>query len=76
MRNLLSMLLVFSFLFTIGCEDDKATDSNPLVRVWNMTSFSYETGGNTTIIDASYEFSIVLIFTEVEAGHLKAEIFG
>ena len=64
MRNLLSTLLVFSFLFTIGCEDDDATESNPLVGVWNMTSLSFTTGGATTTIDASDEFSIVLIFNE------------
>ena len=65
MRNLLSMLLVFSFLFTIGCDDDEATDeTNPLVGVWNMTSLSFTTGGATTTIDASDEFSIVLIFNE------------
>ena len=65
MRNLLSMLLVFSFLFTIGCDDDEATDeTNPLVGVWNMTSLSFATGGATTTIDASAEFSIVIIFNE------------
>ena len=63
MRNLLSTLLVFSFLFTIGCEDDEATDSNPLVGVWNMTSVVIESEGTTTL-DASDEFSIVLIFNE------------
>ena len=65
MRNLLSMLLVFSFLFTIGCDDDEATDeTNPLVGVWNMTSLSFATGGATTTIDASADFSIVIIFNE------------
>ena len=65
MRNLLSMLLVFSFLFTIGCDDDEATDeTNPLVGVWNMTSLSFATGGETLTIDASDEFSIVFIFNE------------
>ena len=63
MRNLLSMLLVFSFLFTIGCEDDEATDSNPLVGVWNMTSIVIESEGTTTI-DAGSDYSIVLIFNE------------
>ena len=63
MRNLLSTLLVFSFLFTIGCEDDETTDSNPLVGVWNMTSVVIESEGTTTL-DASDEFSIVLIFNE------------
>ena len=63
MRNLLSTLLVFSFLFTIGCEDDETTDSNPLVGVWNMTSIVIEVEGNDTLY-ASDEFSIVLIFNE------------
>jgi len=64
MRNLLSMLLVFSFLFTIGCGDDEATDeTNPLVGVWNMTSVVIESEGTTTL-DASDEFSIVFIFNE------------
>ena len=64
MRNLLSMLLVFSFLFTIGCGDDEATEeTNPLVGVWNMTSVVIESEGTTTL-DASDEFSIVLIFNE------------
>ena len=63
MKNLLSRLLVFSFLFTIGCEDDDATESNPLVGVWNMTSVVIESEGTTTL-DASDEFSIVLIFNE------------
>ena len=64
MRNLLSMLLVFSFLFTIGCGDDDATDeTNPLVGVWNMTSVVIESEGTTTL-DASDEFSIVFIFNE------------
>ena len=64
MKNLLSALLVFSFLFTIGCGDDEATDeTNPLVGVWNMTSVVIESEGTTTL-DASDEFSIVLIFNE------------
>ena len=63
MRNLLSTLLVFSFLFTIGCEDDETTDSNPLVGVWNMTSIVIESEGYDTLY-ASDEFSIVLIFNE------------
>ena len=56
MKNLLSMLLVFSFLFTIGCEDDDATESNPLVGVWNMTSIVIESEGTTTI-DADDDFN-------------------
>ena len=64
MRNLLSMLLVFSFLFTIGCDDDEATDeTNPLVGVWNMTSIVIESEGTTTI-DADDDFNMVIIFNE------------
>ena len=65
MKNLLSMLLVFSFLFTIGCEDDDATESefNPLVGVWNMTSIVIESEGTTTI-DADDDFNMVIIFNE------------
>tara|TARA_B100001167_G_scaffold13098_1_gene7084 strand:+ start:131 stop:568 length:438 start_codon:yes stop_codon:yes gene_type:complete len=65
MKNLLSMLLVFSFLFTIGCEDDEATESefNPLVGVWNMTSIVIESEGTTTI-DADDDFNMVIIFNE------------
>ena len=63
MRNLLSTLLVFSFLFTIGCEDDDATESNPLVGVWNMTSLSITAPVDTTM-DANENFSIVFIFNE------------
>ena len=64
MKNLLSMLLVFSFLFTIGCEDDDATTSDTLVGVWNMTSIAVVYDGATTTIDASNDYSIVIIFNE------------
>ena len=64
MKNLLSAIFLFSILFTIGCDDDEATDeTNPLVGVWNMTSVVIESEGTTTL-DASDEFSIVLIFNE------------
>ena len=64
MRNILSMLLVFSFLFTIGCDDEATDETNPLVGVWNMTSLSFTVGGATTTIDASSDYSIVFIFNE------------
>ena len=64
MKNLLSMLLVFSFLFTIGCEDDEATTSDTLVGVWNMTSIVVVDDGQTTTIDASSDYSMVIIFNE------------
>ena len=43
MKKLLYPLVIFSILFTIGCEDDKAAeeDVNPLVGVWEMTSASF-----------------------------------
>ena len=64
MKNLLSMLLVFSFLFTIGCEDDEATTSDTIVGVWNMTSIVVVSDGQTTTIDASSDYSMVIIFNE------------
>ena len=43
MKKLLYPLFIFSILFTIGCEDDKAAeeDVNPLAGVWEMTSASF-----------------------------------
>ena len=64
MKNLLSMLLVFSFLFTIGCEDDDATDSNPLVGVYNFVSFSTSGDGMDITQDADANNSITLVFSE------------
>ena len=63
MRNLLSTLLVFSFLFTIGCEDDDAS-ADTLVGVWNMTSIAVTVDGATTTVDAGSDYSIVIIFNE------------
>ena len=63
MRNLLSTLLVFSFLFTIGCEDDDAS-AGTLVGVWNMTSIVVVDDWNTETTDASSDYSIVIIFNE------------
>ena len=63
MRNLLSMLLVFSFLFTIGCDDDEATDeTNPLVGVYNMVSYSVSGDGfdSTQVADANNSLVFVL----------------
>ena len=64
MKNLLSMLLVFSFLFTIGCEDDDATDSNPLVGVYNMVSYSVSGDGVNITVDADANNSLVLVLSE------------
>ena len=63
MRNLLSMLLVFSFLFTIGCEDDEATDDatepNPLVGVYNMVSYAIS-GVDSVNADANNSLVMIL----------------
>jgi len=65
MRNLLSMLLVFSFLFTIGCDDDEATDeTNPLVGVWNMVSYSVSGDGLNITQEADANNSLVFVLSE------------
>ena len=65
MRNLLSMLLVFSFLFTIGCDDDEATDeTNPLVGVYNMVSYSVSGDGLNITQEADANNSLVLVLAE------------
>ena len=65
MRNLLSTLLVFSFLFTIGCEDDEATDDatepNPLVGVDNMVSYAISGVGS---VNADANNSLVMILAD------------
>ena len=65
MKNLLSRLLVFSFLFTIGCEDDEATDdateSNPLVGVYNMVSYAISGVGS---VNADANNSLVMILAD------------
>ena len=61
MRNLLSTLLVFSFLFTIGCEDDDATESNPLVGVYNMVSYAISGVGS---VNADANNSLVMILAD------------
>ena len=65
MRNLLSMLLVFSFLFTIGCGDDEATDeTNPLVGVYNMVSWSVSGDGMNITQEADANNSLVFVLSE------------
>ena len=65
MKNLLSALLVFSFLFTIGCEDDEATDDatepNPLVGVYNMVSYAISGVGS---VNADANNSLVMILAD------------
>ena len=80
MRNLLSTLLVFSFLFTIGCEDDEATDDatepNPLVGVYNMVSYSVSGDGfdSTQVADANN--SLVFVLSEGGTYSLQGTIDG
>ena len=65
MKNLLSILLVFSFLFTIGCDDDEATDeTNPLVGVYNMVSYSVSGGGINITQETDANNSLTLVFSE------------
>ena len=59
------MLLVFSFLFTIGCDDDEATDeTNPLVGVYNMVSYSVSGDGLNITQEADANNSLVLVLSE------------
>ena len=77
MRNLLSTLLVFSFLFTIGCDDDEATDeTNPLVGVYNMVSYSVSGDGfdSTQVADANN--SLVFVLSEGGTYSLQGTIDG
>jgi len=76
MKNLLSMLLVFSFLFTIGCEDDDATDSNPLVGVYNMVSYSVSGDGVNITVDADANNSLVLVLSEGGTYSVQGSIDG
>ena len=69
MKKLLYPLVIFSILFTIGCEDDKAAeeDVNPLVGVWEMTSASFLIQSNpseTITITADNENSETMILGE------------
>ena len=80
MRNLLSTLLVFSFLFTIGCEDDEATDdateSNPLVGVYNMVSYAVSGDGINVTVDADANNSLVMILAEDGVWSIQGTIDG
>ena len=40
MKKLLYPLFALLILFTVGCGDDDATDADPLVGVWEMTTAS------------------------------------
>ena len=77
MRNLLSTLLVFSFLFTIGCDDDEATDeTNPLVGVYNMVSYSVSGEGTSITQEADANNSLVFVLSEGGTYSLQGTIDG
>ena len=77
MRNLLSTLLVFSFLFTIGCEDDEATDdateSNPLVGVYNMVSYAIS---GVDSVNADANNSLVMILADSSVCSIQGTLDG
>ena len=81
MRNLLSTLLVFSFLFTIGCEDDEATDdateSNPLVGVYNMVSYSVSGMYMESVnVDADANNSLVMVLADSSVCSIQGILDG
>jgi hypothetical protein len=75
MKKLLYPLVIFSILFTIGCEDDKAAeeDVNPLVGVWEGTELkiihgdgaqeTYQYGEDTDMGTVTYIFGADGIYT-------------
>ena len=77
MKNLLSALLVFSFLFTIGCEDDEATDdateSNPLVGVYNMVSYAISGVGS---VNADANNSLVMVLADSSVCSIQGILDG
>ena len=58
MKNLLSALLLFSILFTVGCDDDDATEDASLVGTWELTS-------GTVVIHSTPEETVTLTPPEV-----------
>ena len=76
MRNLLSMLLVFSFLFTIGCDDDATDETNPLVGVYNMVSYSVSGDGMNITQEADANNSLVLVLSEGGTYSVQGSIDG
>ena len=81
MRNLLSTLLVFSFLFTIGCEDDEATDdateSNPLVGVYNMVSYAISGMYMESVnVDADANNSLVMVLADSSVCSIQGILDG
>ena len=81
MKNLLSALLVFSFLFTIGCEDDEATDdateSNPLVGVYNMVSYAISGNHMDNVnVDADANNSLVMVLADSSVCSIQGTLDG
>ena len=78
MRNLLSTLLVFSFLFTIGCDDDEATDeTNPLVGVYNMVSYAISGMYMDSVnVDADANNSLVMILADSSVCSIQGTLDG
>ena len=64
MKNLLLTLLVLSILFTIGCEDDDVSDSNPLVGVYNLVSYSISGDGVSVNQDADSNNNLFFILAD------------
>ena len=80
MKNLLSALLLFSILFTVGCDDD-ATEDASLVGTWELTSASvviHSTPEETVSFDVPNEVSITMVLAEdgsyAESGTYEGEI--
>ena len=82
MKNLLSALLLFSILFTVGCDDDAtATEDASLVGTWELTSASvviHSTPEETVTFDVPNEVSITMVLAEdgsyAESGTYEGEI--
>ena len=83
MKNLLSALLLFSILFTVGCDDDDATatEDASLVGTWELTSASvviHSTPEETVTFDVPNEVSITMVLAEdgsyAESGTYEGEI--
>ena len=66
MKNLLSALLLFSILFTVGCDDDDATEDASLVGTWELTS-------GTVVIHSTPEETITFTSPDVSNTLVLAE---
>ena len=66
MKNLLSALLLFSILFTVGCDDDDATEDASLVGTWELM-------GGTVVIHSTPEETITFTSPDVSNTLVLAE---